>query len=347
MNIIVLAGGYSSERDVSLMSGSKVVAALRRKGHKVMLLDPYIGLERCGSFDELYSAYAKEEYDFGIPASEPDLVALKQSFGRGNAMLGQNVLEACTLCDVVFVALHGSVGENGQLQAALDLFDVKYTGSGYIGCSLSMDKSIAKEIMDAHGITTPKSSEYFLQNLSQEQLFEVLQSHTPPYVVKPANGGSSLGVTIVQTKNDIPTALKYAKTYEDKIIVEEYITGREFTAGVLDGKTLPVIEIMPKSGFFDYTNKYQDGLTDELCPAPIDDELAEKIKQTALQAHNALRLGGYSRADFIVTPQGQIYCLEVNSLPGLTPASLVPKEAAHIGIEYDDLCEKIVELALQ
>jgi len=339
MNILVLAGGYSAERDVSLVSGSKIVEALRRKGHRAMLLDPYLSIEAAASFEALYDKYALEEYDFAIPAAEPDLARLKAEHGNGDALLGRHVLDACKLADVVFLGLHGACGENGQLQAAFDLFDIRYTGSGYVGCMLSMDKTIAKAIMELHGIRTPRGAEVLIEEADPGGI-------RLPAVIKPCSGGSSVGISIVKEREEIVRALEYAKLYESKVLIEEYVAGREFTVGVLDGRALPVLEIRPKQGFFDYANKYQDGVTEEICPAPIPEELARRMQDIALRAHRALRLGDYSRADFIVDGGGEIYCLEVNTLPGMTPASLVPKEARAAGISYDDLCEKLVQLAL-
>ena len=346
MNIIVLAGGYSPERDVSLVSGGKITQALRRKGHWALLLDPYMSIEAMPSFEALYDKYAREDYVYEIPGLEPDLVLLKAQFGNGEDLLGRHILDACKLADVVFLGLHGACGENGQLQAAFDLFDIRYTGSGYIGCMLSMDKAIAKLVMEAHGVRMPHSEEITIGAMTPEALYEALSAKPLPFVLKPCSQGSSVGVTIVREKADIAKAVQYAEGYESRILVEEYIAGREFTVAVLDGQALPVLEIRPRQGFFDYANKYQDGATEEICPAPIPEPQAREMQAIALRAHRALRLGGYSRADFIVDGDGGIYCLEVNSLPGMTPASLVPKEAGAAGISYDDLCEKIVCLAL-
>jgi len=347
MNILVLAGGYSAERDVSLVSGSKVVQALRQKGRRALLLDPYESIEAMPSFAALYDQYARETYDFAIPSKEPDLAALKRQCGNGDDLLGRHVLDACKLADVVFLALHGACGENGQLQAAFDLFDIRYTGSGYVGCMLSMDKAVANLVMRAHGIRTPKGESMDIGGMPPEALAQALDAKPLPIVIKPCSGGSSIGVTIVREKQDLQKALAYARTQESKILVEEYVAGREFTVGILDGQALPVLEIRPKQGFFDYANKYQDGMTEELCPAPISEALAGRLQEIARKAHAALRLGGYSRVDFIVGAGEEIYCLEANSLPGMTPASLVPKEARAAGIPYEDLCEKIVRLALK
>lgn len=347
MNVLVLAGGYSAERDVSLVSGGKVVEALRRKGHRAMLLDPYLSVEAMPSFEALYETYAREEYAHAISAAEPDLAVLKKQYGNGEDLLGRHVLDACKLADVVFLALHGACGENGQLQAAFDLFGIRYTGSGFIGCMLSMDKAVANVVMRAHGIQTPKGEEVNIDGIESDALNSILDNLNLPAVIKPCSGGSSVGITIVKKKEDIPRALAYVQAYESKILIEEYIAGRELTVGILEGRALPVLEIRPKQGFFDYANKYQAGMTDELCPAPISKGLSGRLQAIALDAHRALRLGDYSRADFIVDANDEIYCLEVNSLPGLTPASLVPKEARAAGISYEDLCEKIVQLALK
>jgi len=332
MNILVLAGGYSPERDVSLASGAQVVQALRDRGHRALLLDPYKSIEAQPSFEALYHACARDDYTHAIPAREPDLAALKAQFGDGDALLGRHVLAACKFADVVFLALHGSYGENGQLQATLDLHGVRYTGSDFIGCMLSMDKTIAKTLMELHGVQTPPTAT--LEN-------------GLPLVIKPPCGGSSIGVSIVRDKAELDQALAYAREYESDVLIERYIPGREFSVGILDGCALPVIEICPKAGWFDYANKYQSNATAEICPAEIPDDLAVRMQEAALKAHKALRLGSYSRVDFIVSDNGEIYCLEANSLPGLAPASLLPKEAQAAGISYDELCEKIVELALR
>ncbi|MCL2446663.1 MAG: D-alanine--D-alanine ligase [Oscillospiraceae bacterium] len=331
MNILVLAGGHSPERDVSLASGANVVQALRSRGHQVLLLDPYKSIDLHGSFAALYAAYAQENYAHSIPSQAPDLAAFKAEFGNGDDMLGRNVLVACKLADVVFLALHGSLGENGQLQATLDLHAVRYTGSGHVGCALAMDKNIAKIMMQAAGVQTPLCAAASAENL--------------PLVVKPANGGSSIGCSIARTADELAQALADAREQEDNIVIERFIEGREFSVGVLDGQVLPVIEIIPNTGWFDYANKYQ-GTTDEICPADIPDDLAQTMQAAALNAHNALRLGSYSRVDFMTDAQGEIYCLEANTLPGLAPASLLPQEAAAAGISYEDLCEKIVSLAM-
>jgi len=330
MNILVLAGGYSPEREVSLASGAQVVDALRSCGHRVLLLDPYKSIAAVDSFEALYEECAKESYAHVIAAQEPDLAALKQEHGNGDELLGKHVLDACKLADVVFLALHGAFGENGQMQATLDLHGVCYTGSGHVGCALSMDKHVAKILMEHCGVKTPAFAGV------EDKL---------PLVIKPCSGGSSLGVTIAHCHEELEQAMRYAEKYDSQVMVEPYIVGREFSVGILDDAALPVIEICPKEGWFDYVNKYQAGATEEICPADLPKEIARQMQQSALLAHRALQLGSYSRVDFILSESGEIYCLEVNSLPGLSPASLLPKEAAAAGISYQELCEKIVQLA--
>ena len=331
MNILVLAGGLSPERDVSLASGAQVANALQSCGYRVVLLDPYKSVAQASDFEALHKIHVKTNYSYKIPATEPDLAALKAQFGDGDNMLGQHVLDACKLADCVFLALHGAYGENGQLQAALDLHGVCYTGSEHVGCVLSMNKTIAKMLMQAAGVKVPP-------NAMPGQF---------PAVVKPANGGSSIGVSIAKNQAEFDRAMQEVCKYDKNVLVEPYIKGREFAVAVFDGEALPVIEICPKAGWFDYANKYQANVTDEICPAGLPEEIAKEMQHVALKAHNALRLGDYSRADFILSESGEIFCLEVNSLPGLAPASLLPKEAQAAGIPYEELCEKIVQLAIK
>ena len=345
MNIVVLAGGLSPERDVSLSSSGSIANALTGNGHKVLLVDVYKGIPKLDTFENLYNTYKKDDYSYKIPSAPPDLEALKRKYGNGNALIGNNVIEVCQMADVVFMGLHGGIGENGQLQATLDVFDIPYTGSGYIGCMLSMDKSISKELMIANGIPTPPSKTFYIS--TESNLENKINNFGLPCVVKPCSGGSSVGVTIVKNKDEITQAIKYAKEWENKIIVEKFVEGREFSAGVLGEEALPAIEIVPnKADFFDYSSKYQ-GTTSEICPADIPPETEIKLRELALKVHNILRLGAYSRAEFIVDKEYNVYCLESNSLPGLTSESILPKEAREAGISYNELCEKIIEMALQ
>jgi len=346
MNVVVLAGGYSGERDVSLSSGAQVANALTTNGHKILLVDSYLGIDKIDTFENLYEQNKQDVYSYKIPATEPDLEKLKKERGNGNDLIGKNVIEVCKMADIVFIALHGGIGEDGRIQALFDIFDIKYTGSSYAGCLLSMDKEIAKDLMIINRIPTPPSTTIDLEATSKENAIKGLQEFVFPCVVKPCNGGSSGGTTIVKSKEGIEKAIDDALVYEDKILVEKFIEGREFAVGVLDGVALPAIEIIPPetAEFFDFESKYQ-GTTSEVCPADIPEEIEQKLRELSLKVHNALKLGFYSRSDFIVDAEGEIYCLEANSLPGMTNQSLLPQEARESGISYNDLCEKIIALA--
>lgn len=335
MNIIVLAGGLSPERDVSLSSGSLIANALIQKGHRVFLLDPLVGSDT--GFDGLafLSRDSRERYSFEVPREEPDLAALRRKYPEP---LGKNVIGICQRADVVFIALCGAAGENGQLQGLFDLHGIRYTGSGYLGCALAMDKDISKKLALLEKIPTAQWKTYSLSETGAEAI--IARTETP-CVVKPLSCGSSVGISIPGDRGSLAVALKAAEKYEATVLIEEKIEGREFSCGVLAGKALPLIEIKPKAGFYDYQNKYQKGLTDEICPAPIDGALSDRIRDYALRMHGALRLGYYSRSDFILRPTGEVMFLETNTLPGMTPTSLLPQEAAADGIPYDELCDLI------
>lgn len=347
MKIVVLAGGLSTERDVSLASGAGICRTLREKGHDAFLMDVYLGFPY--DKDKLEEVFtlpnAGLEIADGIKTTEPDLEAIKASReDQSNCFLGPNVVEICRLADVVFMALHGDVGENGKLQATFDLLGIRYTGPNYLGSALAMNKGITKQIFKMSGVPTPIGTALHKNNkdVSLESLGLKL-----PVVVKPCCGGSSIGVYIVDTEADYRDALEKSFAYEDEVVIEPYIKGREFAVGIIDGKALPVIEIIPKSGFFDYANKYQAGCTQEICPAPIDDAIAEKMQRATERAFKALQLDVYSRADFLLDDNGDIFCLEVNTLPGMTATSLLPQEAKAAGIEYGDLCELIIQKSLE
>ena len=343
MNIVVLMGGLSPERDVSLTSGSLIANALIRKGHRVCLLDVYLGTEL--SEKGLPECFVTEEYPaYSVGEQVPDLEAIKAQSGNGDAKIGPNVIPLCKYADVVFLALHGDMGENGQLQATLDSFGIHYTGSDYVGSLLAMDKDLAKKMLVGAGVPTPAWS---LVDLAHKLPCDVPAEVGYPCVVKPCSGGSSVGVSMVDNAAQLSDALHAAAKYERYVLVEKRIMGRELTVGIVDGEVLPAIEIIPKEGFYDYANKYQGGKTIELCPAPIDEETRATAAELTVRAFDALRLGGYARLDWMLDGEGGLWCLEANTLPGMTPTSLLPQMAAAIGIDYDSLCEKLVCLALK
>lgn len=347
MKIIVLAGGLSTERDVSLTSGAGICRTLLEKGHQAFLLDVFMGFpydsDRLNEVFDL-PGHGLEIAD-GIKTTEPDLAAIKASRpDQSDCFLGPNVIELCRMADIVFMGLHGDVGENGKLQATFDILGIKYTGPGYLGSALAMDKTCTKQIFKMCGIPSPGGT--WLRSTDKNRSLTAL-SMSLPVVVKPCSGGSSIGVYIAHTEEEYDKAIEESFRYENELIIEPYIKGREFAVGVIDGQALPVIEIIPKSGFFDYANKYQADCTAEICPAEIDDFTASRMQRAAEKAFTALKLDIYSRADFLLDEGGNIYCLEMNSLPGMTAASLLPKEAKAAGIEYGDLCELIIQKSLE
>ena len=348
MKIVVLAGGLSTERDVSITSGSKVYTALRGKGHKAILLDVFMGIEeKVDNIDELF----ENGYDFtksitGVSKEIPDLEQIKaMRKDKSDCIFGQNVIEICKAADICFLALHGGMGENGQLQAAFDMLGIKYTGAGYLGSAVAMDKGVTKAVFLHSGVPTPASKLYHKEALVTGELDTWTDF---PCVVKPCSAGSSVGVSIVQTKEDFEKAMIDAFKFEGQVLVEQYIKGREFSIGVLGGKALPIIEIIPKTGFYDYVNKYQAGNTEEICPAQLDEATTKLLQDAACHAFNELQLQSYARIDFLLDENdGKIYCLEANTLPGMTPISLLPQEAKADGMEFPELCEKIIELSLE
>ena len=330
MKIVVLAGGMSPERDVSLSSGALIATALMERGHSVALADVYKPINTA-EIDKMFRSEGK--YEYRVPASEPDLDNLKKDFGEGERLIGRGIIELCEKADAVFLALHGGMGEDGRIEALLESCGIKHSGSDYASCHLAMDKALTKAIFESNGIPTPKWNLYCDEDISEIPT---------PCVVKPCGCGSSVGVTIVETPRELEKAISLAKSYGAKVMIEEKITGREFSVGILGGKALPAIEIIPKTGFYDYKNKYQAGATEEICPADLTESQAEEMGRIALRAHNALGLGMYSRLDFLMDRDGNFFCLEANALPGMTPSSLFPQEAKAAGIDYITLCEMIV-----
>ena len=343
MNIAVLAGGYSPERDVSLTSGSLIANALIREGHSVCLADVYLGIKN-EDLNEKTPFNRELKPVHSVSHSVPDLAALKAQSGNGEALIGNGIIELCRAADAVFLALHGAMGENGQLQATLDNYGIKYTGSGYVGSLLAMDKDISKKMFVGAGVRTP---EWLYFSAKDGDLDMIEEKIGYPCVVKPCSCGSSVGISIVDDRAELEKALAEAEKYEDNILVEKKIEGRELTVGMLDGEVLPAIEIIPTEGFYDYQNKYQAGKTVEICPAPISEEICEALAEQTRRAFSALRLSGYARFDYIVDENGDPWCLEANTLPGMTPTSLLPQMAKAKGMTYGQLCSKIVELAVK
>lgn len=345
MKIVVLAGGLSTERDVSFKTGDMVAKALRENGHQVILLDVFMGYsdkteDVTGIFDRAEEISVKVE---GIPEIAPDIEKVKASRkDQSNCFFGPNVIEICQMADIVFMALHGENGENGKIQAAFDLFGIRYTGTGYLSSAIAMDKGLSKQFFHYNEIPTPAGFTLKREDADTNKL-----GINYPCVVKPCCGGSSVGVTIVQKESELKAALDEAFRWEEEVVIEAYVKGREFSVGVIDYKALPIIEIAPIEGFYDYKNKYKAGSAVETCPAELPEEITKKMQGYAEKVARVIGLNTYSRTDFLLSENNEIFCLEANTLPGMTPTSLLPQEANVIGMNFNQLCEKIIEISLQ
>lgn len=347
MKIVVLAGGLSTERDVSFKTGEMVTKALRENGHQVILLDVFMGYsdkeeDLTGIFDRAEAVSVKVA---AIPETAPDLEKVKaQRKDQSDNFFGPNVIELCRMADIVFMALHGENGENGKIQAAFDLFGIRYTGTGYLGSALAMNKGMAKQLFLENGIPTPRGTS--LKRGKDAAKIETCGIHFP-CVVKPCSGGSSIGVSIVHDKAEYEQALKEAFRWENELVIEEYVKGREFSVGVIDFQALPIIEIAPVEGFYDYKNKYKAGSTVETCPAELSEQITKEMQGYAEKVSEVLGLNTYSRTDFLLDEEGRIFCLEANTLPGMTPTSLLPQEAKVTGVDFNQLCEKLIESSMR
>lgn len=339
MKIVVLAGGTSTERDVSIVSGTGICNGLRAKGHQAILVDVFCGAETVDWADPFPREYDVEAASAYIKSFNPHIEQLKK---MRKDFFGPNVLELCKKADFVFLGLHGANGEDGRIQAAFDLMGIKYTGTGYLSSAMAMDKGVTKWMFQMKGVPVP-GGVTMKRHTRKEDLAELGLAF--PVVVKTCCGGSSIGVYIVKDQEEYMKALDAAFVYEKEVVVEEFIQGTEYTVAVVDGKAYPVVQIVPCQGFYDYENKYKPGAVKENCPAPISSELTRRLQDYAVQGYRALGLESYARLDFIVTDDEKIYCLEANTLPGMTPTSLIPQEAAVLGMDYPTLCEELIRVS--
>lgn len=345
MKILVLAGGTSTERDVSLSSGNGVYTALKERGHEAVLIDLYLGYETSQPLAELFEERKNCCGDIAkVTEKTPDIEELRKlRKDGGRSIFGPNVLALCEMADIVFMALHGANGEDGRIQAAFDLMGIRYTGTGYLSSAVSMDKGITKQFFHAHHVPTPAGI-----TLKKGETIDVASQIGFPCMVKTCCGGSSVGVYKVESTEELYKALEDAYTYEDEVVIEQFIKGREFSVGVIEGKALPVIEIAPLVGFYDYKNKYQAGSAVETCPAVLTEEQTAKMQAHAEAAYASVGMQSYARFDFMMDERtGNMYCLEANTLPGMTPTSLLPQEAAAIGMSYPELCEHIIAVSMK
>jgi D-alanine-D-alanine ligase len=243
--------------------------------------------------------------------------------------------------DLVFLALHGGAGEDGTIQGALELAGIRYTGSGTLGSALAMDKDMAKRLFVATGVPTPR---WLMAPVDPERAIEQLGL---PLIVKPNSEGSTVGLTLVRERDALAAAVATASRFDEAVMIEQYIPGRELTVGILDDEALAVGEIIALTGeIFDYAAKYQADAAREIFPADLPEDVTRAVQALGLRAHRALKLGSYSRVDLRMDPQGGLWCLEVNTLPGLTAGSLLPQSAAAVGISFNELCERICRGAL-
>lgn len=349
MKIAVIAGGLSSEREVSLTSGSMIANALVQKGHSVCFVDIYTGLGmNADGFGCAPEFSGNKIATYRVSATVPDLDTLKIESGRGERRIGDGVMDICREADVVFNALHGDVGENGQIQALFDMEGIRYTGSGYVGSAMAMDKEITKRILRDAGLPSPSGFATDVDDDIDAVVQKIISDIGFPCVIKPCSGGSSVGISIPENRRELEIALAEAAKYEKRILAERKICGRELAVGILGKTVLPPVEIIPKSGFYDYENKYQSGRVREVCPPEnFTAEDVARVSELTQKAFALLRLDGYARFDYIMDAEGEFWILEANTLPGMTPTSLLPFAASAAGVEYGELCQRMIELALK
>jgi len=332
MRVAVLFGGTSAERDVSVASGAQVVKALRQAGHQVAAIDTARGTLGPAEEQRLLTAGVSL-----VPPGEDELATIRA--GTSGSLLGGADLREI---DVVFLVLHGGTGEDGTIQALLDLTGIPYVGSGHRASATAMDKDVSKRLFRAAGIPTP---DWLMAPADAARVEAELGF---PVVVKPNKQGSTVGLTVVKEAAAIDAAVSEAFRHDDEVMLERFVPGRELTCGILGGQALAVGEIVPRRGeIFDYESKYQHGGADEIFPAELTEAQTRTVRELSLRAHQALKLEGFSRVDFRMDPDGGLWCLEVNTLPGMTATSLLPQSAAAAGIAFPELCERICRLALE
>lgn len=336
MKITVLMGGASSERNVSLASGLRIATALRSRGHEVIAFDPSHGV--------IDSAAERELTEKGVGTDPPSPEELAEATG-GSFLPALETYPEVAGVDVVFLALHGGQGEDGTLQALLDMAHIVYTGSGHLSSALAMDKDLSKKLFRAAGVQTPDWL------MAPAEIGKVEKTLGLPVVVKPSKQGSTVGLTLVKERSRYEAAVREAWRFDDEVMIERFIPGRELTVGILGDRALPAGEIKPKHEIYDYECKYTVGMAEEEFPALLSAAQTARIQQQALDAFRALKLGGCARIDFRLAPsddgegEGDLYCLEANTLPGMTELSLIPQGAAAMGMSFADLCQEIVNLA--
>ena len=326
--VALLVGGTSPEREVSKMSGKGVLGALKSLQYPTIVIDPAYGLNQ-----------PKEEEKFFLEKDFSE-VSNRNCIDAINSNLLNNV-------DIVFSALHGKWAEDGTIQSLLELRGLKYTGSKVLASALAMDKEMSKLIFRQEGVETPDWLTLNSMNIEPKKIINYIKNQIGfPCIIKPNDQGSTVGLKLVKEESEVEEAVKVALQFSSKALVEKYIPGRELTVAILINEPLPVLEIVPKSGLYDYKSKYTSGMSEYIVPAKISEEIEKKAQQQALKAFHSLGCEGYARVDFRLSNNNELYCLEVNTLPGMTPLSLVPKAAKAVGISFEELIKRIIQQAL-
>jgi D-alanine-D-alanine ligase len=342
LNIALIIGGLSAEREVSLSSGKGILAALRELGHTVKVIDPIFG-DKEVSEEIIFKDTVSKDY----PTLEKLESIMETSYRNVLTCINSKLFDDI---DLAFIGLHGKFGEDGRIQVLLEMRNIKYTGSDVFSSTITLDKDISKIIFTRNNVNTPGwVTLYKMPDDLQDVRSKIYNSIDFPCVIKPNDEGSTVGLTIAQPEikdDDFSKALELAFSYSDKVIIEEYITGRELTVSVIGEEAYPVIEIKPIDGFYDYLHKYTKGMTEYICPAELSSEIEKHTKDLALNAHNSLQCTVYSRVDFMLSENNELYCLEVNTLPGMTETSLVPKSANALNISFAELIDKIIQISL-
>jgi D-alanine-D-alanine ligase len=331
MRIAVLFGGTSEERDVSIASAAQIIPALRALGHDVHAVDTATGRLQPPEEQQLLASR--------VATAPPSGTSIEQMRARAISLSPAHFDIRAT--DVVFLALHGGAGEDGRIQALLDLAGMPYTGSNHIASAAAMDKDLAKRLFRSAGVPTPDWL------MAPVEAADVDQALGWPVVVKPSKQGSTVGLSVVRSSSELEAAIQIARRFDDEVMIEKFIPGREFTVAILDQQALPVGEIFAPGEIFDYQSKYQQGGAREVFPAQLPAAETTRLQDYALRAHRALKLGAYSRVDFRRDATGNFWCLEANSLPGMTSTSLLPQAAAAAGIDFPTLLERICKGAIK
>lgn len=335
MKLAVLLGGTSSERDVSLASGLRIAQALRDAGHTVTCVDPACGEITRAAEDAMRAA--------GVVKKAPPSREALRVMTEGSRLTSLGTMPAIRGAEVVFIALHGGEGEDGTVQAILDLFGVTYTGSGHLASALAMDKDLSKRLFRDAGVPT---ADWMMTGAASPPVArDVERALGFPVVVKPSKEGSTVGLSVVKEAADLADAIAEAALYDDEVMIERFVPGRELTVGVVGDHAMPVGEIIPKHEIYDYECKYTPGMALEEFPARLSAELSAEAQRLAVLAFRALKLDGCARIDFRMTPEGKLFCLEANTSPGMTGTSLIPQAAAADGMDFSSFCDRIVALA--